>query len=66
MIYGSKFDEIMREQPSNLSVYEELGIIQAKVNESNLHLQRLHSCQPRSAQYQKPVSQPRNRPVRLR
>lgn len=33
----------MNEQPSNLNVYEEMSIIQGKVNTTNLHLQRLHN-----------------------
>jgi len=65
-MYESKFNEIMSEQLPNLNVYEEMAKIQSKVNESNLHLQRLHSCQPRNGQYQKPVSQPRSRPINYR
>lgn len=41
-MFGSKFDEIMKSQPSGLNVYEEMAIMQAKVNTTNLLLRGLH------------------------
>lgn len=43
-MFGREFNRIMKEQPvASLSVHEELGIITAKVNTTNLLLQRLHT-----------------------
>lgn len=42
-MFGSKFNEIMGAQPSNLNVYEEQAKMQALVNQSNLELMRYHN-----------------------
>jgi len=42
-MFESKFMEIMTSKPSDLSVHEEMGILAAKVNTTNLELQRLHT-----------------------
>ena len=41
-MFTPKFNEIMRQQLPNLNVYEEMAIIQANVNTTNLLLRGLH------------------------
>ena len=43
-MFGRDFDRIMKEQSTaNLSAHEEMGIMQAKVNTTNLLLREYHA-----------------------